>query len=161
MKRHIPKVLILIIFSVVLVACSEPHTKHPDAHHAPNGDLRETTSSVDILPTFLDDQQSVIRDAYLIAGRHPDVLDWIPCYCGCGMSAGHQSSKQCFIHQINDDGTVVWDDHGSRCDLCINIAVESVLLHKQGFSLKEIRNKIDTTYSKDYAPPTPTPMPAQ
>jgi hypothetical protein len=159
MKRYMSKVMFLIFLSIISVACSETHPQHSDAHHAPNGDLRETTSSVDILPTFLDDQQSVIRDAYLIAAQHPDVLDWIPCNCGCGMSAGHQSSKQCFIHQINDDGTIVWDDHGSRCDLCINIAVESVLLHKQGFSLKEIRNKIDTTYSKDYAPPTPTPMP--
>ena len=83
----------------------------------------------------------------------------MPCYCGCGESAGHKSNLNCFIQEKREDGSIVWDDHGTRCLVCLEIAVQSAQLHKEGKSLKEIRQFIDDTYKEGYAKPTPTDMP--
>lgn len=65
--------------------------------------------------------------AYKYATEHPEVLEQIPCYCGCGehgskASEGkpHKSVRDCFI---TDDG--VYDDHASFCDVCVGIAIKA------------------------------------
>lgn len=142
------------------------HTDLPEGrdssitHNHLSGDLQETTDSVKQLPTFLDSQPEDIRLVYEVAGQATDILEWIPCYCGCGESAGHRSNLNCFIAEKRDDGSVVWDDHGTRCQVCLEIAVESVQMYQQGKSLKEIRQAIDAKYEEGYATPTPTNMPA-
>lgn len=126
-----------------------------------NGDLQEITASVDTLPAFLDDKPEDMRLVYQIAGNATDILHSMPCYCGCGESAGHQSNMNCFVDEIREDGSVVWDDHGTRCLVCLEIAVKSAQMSKDGKSLKEIRDAIDAEYgSGGYAEPTNTPMPA-
>ncbi|MBD8025791.1 PCYCGC domain-containing protein [Ureibacillus sp. Re31] len=129
-------------------------------HNHLSGDLQETTDSVKQLPSFLDSQPEDIRLVYEVAGQATDILEWIPCYCGCGESAGHRNNLNCFIAEKRDDGSVVWDDHGTRCQVCLEIAVESVQMYQQGKSLKEIRQAIDAKYEEGYATPTPTNMPA-
>ena len=54
-----------------------------------------------------------IRDAYEFALARPDVLQYVPCYCGCGLNAGHSSNLDCFIDGVRSDGAVAFDDHGS------------------------------------------------
>ena len=131
---------------------------HEGGEHA-SGDLQETTAGADILPSFLDQQNENIRLVYQIAGQTTDILEWIPCYCGCGESVGHKSNLNCFIQEKHEDGSIVWDDHGTRCITCLEIALQSAQMHKDGKSLKEIRNAIDATYKEGYAEPTPTKMP--
>lgn len=65
----------------------------------------------------------------------------------------------CFVKKINEDGSVVWDDHGTRCGVCLEIAAESMKMKQEGKSIKEIRNYIDEKYKEGYAKPTKTPMP--
>ncbi|MGM7635287.1 PCYCGC motif-containing (lipo)protein [Bacillus sp. Hm123] len=136
---------------------SESHTDH--MHTQPNGDLQEETASVNEIPNFLQDKDDQMKTIYLAAAENPEVLESMPCYCGCGDSAGHKSNLNCFVADINEE-KVVWDDHGTRCGVCLEIAAESVLMHKEGKSLKEIRDYIDNKYNEGYAEPTPTPMPA-
>lgn len=138
---------------------SGEHAEH-DAQTHTTGDIQETTASADILPSFLDNQHEDIRLVYEVAGKATDILQWIPCYCGCGDSVGHRSNLNCFIAETREDGSIVWDDHGTRCLVCLEIAVESVQMAQQGKSLKEIRDAIDTKYKDGYAAPTPTDMPA-
>lgn len=133
---------------------------HGEQHHLPNGDLQEVTASADDLPAFLSDKPEDMRLVYRLAGKSADILEWMPCYCGCGESAGHGSNLNCFVDEIREDGSVVWDDHGTRCLVCLEIAVKSVQLNQEGKSLKEIREFIDDMYKEGYAPPTKTPMPA-
>ncbi|MFC7685437.1 PCYCGC motif-containing (lipo)protein [Ureibacillus sp. GCM10028918] len=133
---------------------------NPDSHNHASGDIQEMTASAEILPSFLDSQHEDIRLVYEVAGKAPDILQWIPCYCGCGESVGHRSNLNCFIAETKEDGSIVWDDHGTRCLVCLEIAVESVQMAQQGKSLKEIRNAIDSKYKEGYAAPTPTDMPA-
>ncbi|TLS50857.1 hypothetical protein FE782_17555 [Paenibacillus antri] len=152
-----------ILASLAIAGCSGGAASDEHAHdsrHAANGDLQEATASFETLPSFLDEQPQAIRNAYLIAGHSIDVLASIPCYCGCGESAGHRSNLNCFVAEAKEDGAVVWDDHGTRCAVCIEIAVEAAVLKKEGLSLKEIRETIDAKYADaGYPAPTPTPLP--
>ncbi len=127
--------------------------------HAPNGDLWETTASRDELPTFLNEYSENIQIIYQAAGKSMELLQWIPCYCGCGDHAGHRSSLNCFVKQVNQNGSVVWDDHGTRCNVCLEIAAEAIKMKQDGKTVKEIRQYIDEKYKEGYANPTDTPMP--
>ncbi|UJF32064.1 PCYCGC domain-containing protein [Paenibacillus hexagrammi] len=158
------KLFILITaFLLTLSACGSKqeasHDEHSTSQDHVHNDIQEKTASAYALPTFLNSQRDEIRLVYQLAGNATDIIKWIPCYCGCGESSRHKSNLNCFIKEMNADGSVVWDDHGTRCGVCLQIAVESVKMKQEGKSLKEIRTIIDNTYKKGYAKPTDTPMP--
>ena len=55
----------------------------------------------------------LMRQAYVFAARNPDVLDYVPCYCGCGQTDGHVGNTDCFVESRASDGAVTeWDIHG-------------------------------------------------
>ena len=165
MKKLMPLMLILIL---ILSACGDKAQQHSEEEHLevghekhlPNGDLQEVTESAAVLPKFLDDKPEDMRLVYQVAASASDVLAYMPCYCGCGESAGHGNNLNCFVDEIREDGSVVWDDHGTRCLVCLEIAVKSVQMKQDGKTMKEIREIIDETYKEGYAEPTDTPMPA-
>ncbi|TYP77900.1 PCYCGC motif-containing (lipo)protein [Paenibacillus methanolicus] len=134
------------------------HAGHEDAH-LPNGDLRQTTAGVETLPGFLTDAHGVIVQAYQAAAASQDVLAYIPCYCGCGDSAGHRSNLECFINETKPDGSVTWDDHGTRCGTCMEIAVQAAVMKQEGKSVADIRSAIETKYSSQAQYATDTPIP--
>jgi bacterioferritin-associated ferredoxin len=153
--------IVSMAFVLIAAACSTKEESKQDAHHGAHldSDLYETTASVDELPKFLTSQPKEVRTVYQLAAQIEDILQWIPCYCGCGESQGHQSNFNCFIRDISEDGTVVWTDHGTRCGVCLQIAVQSAEMKQNGATNKEIRNFIDDTYKTGYAKPTDTKMP--
>lgn len=51
------------------------------------------------------------RAAYAFAARHPEVLRYVPCFCGCERN-GHGSNHDCFVSRRTRDGQVAWDAHG-------------------------------------------------
>ena len=54
----------------------------------------------------------VIRSVYEFAAEHPEVLDYVPCFCGCE-NFGHRSNHDCFVDHRSADGEVTaWDAHG-------------------------------------------------
>ncbi|MFB5087472.1 PCYCGC motif-containing lipoprotein [Psychrobacillus sp. PGGUH221] len=161
------KILFILLSSIlVLSACGQKeaevgHEEHAEhIAHSENGDIQETTASADVLPTFLDSQSEDMKLVYQAAAKANDILKWMPCYCGCGDSAGHMSNFNCFVQEIKENGEVVWDDHGTRCAACLEIAVMSINMTQEGKSLVEIRNAIDEAYKEGYATPTDTPMPS-
>jgi hypothetical protein len=67
------------------------------------------------LPKKVASAPPVVREAYQFALANPDVLKFIPCYCGCRTGHGgdaHKSVKDCFVREVKQDGTVIWDDMG-------------------------------------------------
>lgn len=50
-----------------------------------------------------------VRAAYAFAARRADVLQFVPCYCGCERH-GHRSNVDCYIRDRVADKPV-WDDH--------------------------------------------------
>ena len=53
----------------------------------------------------------VIRAVYEFAAHHPEVMDYIPCYCGCE-NFGHQANHDCFVDHRDAEGNVTWEAHG-------------------------------------------------
>ena len=40
-------------------------------------------------------------EAYQFAIEHPEVLDYMPCYCGCYGDAEHSNNTDCFVDSVN------------------------------------------------------------
>ena len=54
----------------------------------------------------------VTRAVYKFAAEHPEVLKYVPCYCGCE-SSGHAHNESCFVKRRDAKGNVLeWDTHG-------------------------------------------------
>lgn len=147
------------IYSALLLgACSNSEESSEEHAAHVSGDIREETSSVNELPKFLADKPDDMKNIYAAVAKHQELLEHIPCYCGCGQSANHKDNYDCFIYENKENGAVVWDDHGTKCGVCLEIAAQSVIDYQNGKSIKEIREAIDKKYEKGYAKPTPTPQ---
>jgi uncharacterized protein with PCYCGC motif len=54
----------------------------------------------------------VVKAVYEFAAEHPEVLSYVPCYCGCERE-GHRGNDNCFVAERNAKGDVTrWDPHG-------------------------------------------------
>ena len=53
----------------------------------------------------------VIRAVYTFAARHPEVLHYVPCFCGC-QSSGHRGNDDCFVKSRGRKGVPTWEPHG-------------------------------------------------
>jgi hypothetical protein len=100
----------------------------------------------------------VTRQAYEFAARNPDVIKYVPCYCGCERN-GHGSNESCFVRSRDARGGVTWDPHGWGCTICIDVAVEASRMHALGANPQSIRAAIDRKYASQFPTSTPTPKP--
>ena len=110
------------------------------------------------MPGYVTSAPEDVRMAYQFAMDRPDVLMWMPCYCGCGGHSGHKSAKNCFIKESSTAGNVQFDEHGASCQMCVTIALDTQTMLEEGRSLKEMRTYIDDKFG-DIGPGTDTPMP--
>ncbi len=119
----------------------------------------DTTGSGAIsMPDWVMAAPEDVRMAYQFAADRPDVLMWMPCYCGCGGHSGHKSAKNCFVQESSTPGNVQFDEHGAGCQMCVEIALDTKAMTEEGRSLREIRSYIDDKFG-DIGPGTNTPMP--
>ena len=86
-----------------------------------------------------------LRGAYAYAALNKDVLQHIPCYCGC-VREGHRSNLNCFVSSFRADGTPIWTDHSFSCPMCVHIAREAMLMSSQGMSVQRVREEIEKRY---------------
>jgi len=103
----------------------------------------------------------VVKATYDFAAQHPEVLRYVPCFCGCGMEAGHKNNESCFVARRDAAGNVVeWDTHGWGCTICVDVAREAMQLHASGASVSAIRAAIDKKWAPTHpGMATPTAMP--
>jgi len=102
----------------------------------------------------------VVRATYDFAAQHPEVLRFVPCYCGCG-TEGHSSNESCFIARRDAKGNVLeWDTHGFGCTICIDVAREAMQLYSSGADVQSIRAAIEKKWTPGHpGTKTPTPFP--
>ena len=103
-----------------------------------------TSTNQTKFPSFVYTSPLTLK-AYSYATEHPDLLEQIPCYCGCGGHSSHRFLRDCFIR---DDWT--YDNHASFCDICVAEAIKVQNYLAQGKTLAEARTLIDQEYSSLY-----------
>lgn len=53
-----------------------------------------------------------VRAVYEFAARRPDVLHYVPCFCGCEQG-GHVGNDDCFVKSRDASGKpTAWEVHG-------------------------------------------------
>ena len=105
--------------------------------------------------------QAVVQQVYEFAARHPEVLQYVPCYCGCERQ-GHTANHSCFVKSRAADGRVTeWDSHGLGCAVCMDVARDAMTLFNAGGRPAAIREAIDKKYASHFPSSTPTPRPAR
>lgn len=161
MKRTLTLAAHAVLAGVLLTGCgtnamnqnhNEVDHDHGD-HITSSADIQESTSSGAILPSFLDGASEKTIVAYQAAALLPEALKQVPCYCGCS-EIGHKNNFNCFIAEMRED-EVIWDDHGTRCGICVDTALTTASLVKQGYEPDEIRSIIEEMYGEGFGEPTP------
>ena len=128
----------------------------------PMGDMRmptggEVTTAWNARPAFVAALAGEGQSAYAFALARPDVLQWLPCYCGCG-GMGHRSNLDCFF-QRRETGALAFEEHASYCDICIETANLASKMIVDGASMGQIRAAVDATFGGGAAPGTDTALP--
>ena len=70
----------------------------------PDGDLAKV-----VWPAFVTTAPPEVKTLYKFQITHGDLMKYMPCYCGCGQSAGHRNNRDCYVQKVNADGSVVLD----------------------------------------------------
>jgi len=95
------------------------------------------------------------EEAYLYAMEHPLVVQWMPCYCGCG-SQGHSANESCFVARRDARGNVLeWDTHGFGCTICVDVAREAMQLYSSGADVVSMPSSAATARSRAPASSSP------
>lgn len=56
-------------------------------------------------PAAMAEAPQEVKDAYVFAAKHPEVLKYMPCYCGCeNPRFSHESNYDCFVDAIDTTG---------------------------------------------------------
>ena len=99
----------------------------------------------------------VVRAAYLFAAEHPEILSYVPCFCGCERG-GHRGNEDCFVAARDSKGDVTeWEPHGLECTVCIDVATEARQMFTSGASVRDIRAAVEKKWAGFNGGHTPTP----
>lgn len=97
--------LIYVLLSLALFSqgCALGEKLSPDAFETlPKGRL----------PSFALDKGQEVAEAYRFALENSQVLEYIPCYCGC-VNLGQTSNEACYIKSRNGDGSTTFTSHAA------------------------------------------------
>jgi len=99
-------------------ATSTPATKAPPAvADVPESAKHGPHPQANLPPLPFDPEPparspDVVRASYKFAADHPEVLAYVPCYCGCE-HMGHRGNEDCFVTERDANGDVTkWEPHG-------------------------------------------------
>ncbi len=98
----------VLLAGTLLFACGGSNGSAGDSRSA---DLALTTADewvtidgVDF-PARMAEAPPEVKEAYVFAAQHPEVLQYMPCYCGCqNEHPPHQANYDCFVDQIDRSG---------------------------------------------------------
>lgn len=121
--------------------------------------VRKTTPPLPAMGFAPVRPMDIVRATYDFAAQHPEILKYVPCYCGCGAD-GHSANDSCFVARRDAKGNVLeWDTHGFGCTICVDVAREAMQLYSSGADVVAIRNAIEKRWAANVANRTPTPFP--
>jgi hypothetical protein len=101
----------------------------------------------------------VVAAVFKFAAEHPEVLNYVPCFCGCD-HMGHKGNTDCFVKSRAANGDVLqWEPHGTECQVCIDVGQQAMQMYSSGASVRQIRAAVEQKYAGQYQNHTPTPQP--
>ncbi|HET6845867.1 MAG TPA: PCYCGC motif-containing (lipo)protein, partial [Anaerolineales bacterium] len=106
-RRILPVLVLAALLAAALPACA-PAPATSGLH----------MMSMDQMPAEVQASPASVRTAYQFAAANPDVMQHIPCYCGCG-GIGHESNYDCYVADVEASGTVRFDGHALGCSICV------------------------------------------
>lgn len=118
----------------------------------------EVSAAWDARPDYVRELPEAGQAAYRFALERPDVLQWLPCYCGC-TGIPHRSNLDCYFVRREVKGTFAYEQHASFCDICVKTANMASDMLRQGASMTQIRAAVDSTFGGGAVPGTDTPTP--
>jgi len=131
----------------------------PAQNPVPSTSARDTLPPLPIVAEPVDSPE-VIKEAYEFAGTHPEILRYVPCFCGICKRDGHHSNLDCFVKsQKSPDSRVVWESHAAECSVCLAVALEAKRLFSKGEDISSIRSSIEKDFASHYKHHTDTPEP--
>jgi len=133
--------LISLIFPLTFAGCSNNPQDSTKSYQM---------ASLDDAPREVREAPQVVQEAYQFAIANPEILENLPCYCGCG-PIGHKSNYACYVQNVDENGAITYDTHALGCSICVDITQDAMRLLKEGKTLPEIRIYIDETYAQ-YGP---------
>lgn len=74
---------------------------------APQVAFQEEWVEIDgvLFPAAMADAAPEVQEAYVFAAKHPEVLSYMPCYCGCeNPRFAHRNNYDCFVDAIDTTG---------------------------------------------------------
>ncbi len=137
--KFISLLIILALGSAALSACS---TNSNESHLA--------MASMDQMPMDVQSAPAAVREAYQFNAANPDVMQDIPCYCGCD-DIGHTSNYDCYVSDVDASGKITFDNHALGCSICVDITQDVMRMLRDGKTPQDARAYVDATYSK-YGP---------
>ena len=149
----------LLMFA--LAALTAPASARPDAQNNP----RFLAKDLPLLPMGVEHSVrplTVMHATFTFAARHPEVMKFVPCFCGCHRGHGHKDNHDCFVSGRDKTGKVTtWEPHALECQNCVDVAYEALRLHNSGASVAAIRDAIEKKYphGENHQNHTPTPIP--
>lgn len=141
-RKHLQRttyilISLLILPAVLLSACGRAGASAGDVALAPLADLPQEMQSAPVN----------VRQAYQFALANPEILEQVPCYCGCN-AIGHTSNLDCYVDDVGASENAVFDSHALGCSICVDITQDVMRMLKDGNSAAQIRATIDQTYAQ-------------
>ena len=134
---------LLVVMTLIGTAVSACSTSSSSEVHL-------VMSPLDQMPMDVQSAPVAVQEAYQFNIANPDIMQDIPCYCGCG-DIGHTSNYDCYVSDVDASGKITFDNHALGCSICVDITQDVMRMLNDGKSPQDARAYVDATYSK-YGP---------
>ncbi|MEW6206632.1 MAG: PCYCGC motif-containing (lipo)protein [Chloroflexota bacterium] len=131
---------LLVILALTATAVSACSTSNSDEVHL-------AMMPLDQMPMDVQSAPVAVQEAYQFNTANPDIMQDIPCYCGCG-DIGHTSNYDCYVSDVDANGKITFDNHALGCSICVDITQDVMRMLNDGKSPQDARAYVDATYSK-------------
>jgi len=136
-------VFLLTVAALIGAGISACSTSKSEAVHLYMAPLDQMPAHVQAAPVS-------VREAYQFTSVTPEIMQDIPCYCGCG-NIGHTSNYSCYVTGVDEGGRIAFDNHALGCSICVDITQDVMRMLQDGKSPQDARAYVDAAYAR-YGP---------